>query len=886
MSSRVETRETGETEGAPRASSAVYDAFLSYSHAADGRLAPALQRGLQSLGKPWYRRRALRVFRDTTSLSASPELWSSIEQDLADSRYFVLLASPEAASSTWVDKEAAWWRNHRSRDQCLIVVTGGTVTWDDTRGDFDIRSDVPPSLRGWFSSEPLWVDLRWARTQDDVSLRNPRFRGDVADVAAPLRGMPKDALVGEDIRQHRRAVRLAWGASTLLVALTLLAAAAAVVAVVLRQRAIEQRDLARSRALAATSDASRSSDPLASLADAAASLAIRRTPEGESALRSSLAFPLRAVLHGPANRVNALAFSPDGRLLAEGGKEEVVRVWDLRSGGPPMSLAGHEEAVNSVSFSAVGRRVLTATGGTVRVWAAGRPSRPRLIQAAPIAGAAIAPDGRSVAVSRYEGDVMIYSLRPGGGSRIIQRGRGVSFFDLQFSRDGRSLLGAGTDGSVRVWSLHGSGRPVAVHVGRLPLASFTPTGSIVTVANGVVRTWSPGGSQLRALRISHWDPDQAVAISPDGRRIAVGTAGGAVVVYDLLGDAPRVIGRHRQGGITAIAFGPNGETVASAGEGDGVVRLWDLSTSPPLVPRGSAELAERAVFARDAPLVAVSDYGTVKVWRLNGGRPRVLRAGGAEVRDLAFTQGARAILDVSDDGVLRLRSLAGGRPRVVRRGLGSLSAAAFSPDHRRVATVDERGVLSVWPTRHGPPVTLSRRARGVSRIVFSPDGRRIATADLVDTRTIKIWDLDGGSAETWAMPDRVTAMAFSPDGARIAAAGLERGVYLLSGPDRAAVLLGRHERAVEDVAFSPTGDEIASGGDDGHLKIWSVDGGRPLDLADDRASVDAVSYNHDGTELATLGEDGELHLWRCLACGSVDRLLAVANRLLPRRPFG
>src|SRR5205814_459288 len=160
------------------------------------------------------------------------------------------------------------------------------------------------------------------------------------------------------------------------------------------------------------------------------------------------------------------------------------------------------------------------------------------------------------------------------------------FFHLQFSRDGRRLLGAGTDGSVRVWSLHGSRRPIAVHVGGLPLASFTPTGSIVTVANGVVRTWSPAGSERRALRISHWDPDQAVAISPDGRRIAVGTAGGAVVVYDLLGDKPRVIGRHRQGGITAIAFGPNGETVASAGEGDGVVRLWDLSTSPPLVPRG------------------------------------------------------------------------------------------------------------------------------------------------------------------------------------------------------------------------------------------------------------------------------------------------------------
>lgn len=85
-----------------------YDAFVSYSHAADGRLAPALQAGLQSIGKPWYQRRALRVFRDVTSLSASPELWPTIERALERSRYFILLASPESARSVWVEREVKW----------------------------------------------------------------------------------------------------------------------------------------------------------------------------------------------------------------------------------------------------------------------------------------------------------------------------------------------------------------------------------------------------------------------------------------------------------------------------------------------------------------------------------------------------------------------------------------------------------------------------------------------------------------------------------------------------------------------------------------------------------------------------------------------------------
>jgi hypothetical protein len=84
-----------------------YHAFISYSRAGDGKLAPALQRGLQRFAKPWYRVRALRVFRDDASLSANPNLWASIEQALDDSAFFILLASPESGQSKWVAEELA-----------------------------------------------------------------------------------------------------------------------------------------------------------------------------------------------------------------------------------------------------------------------------------------------------------------------------------------------------------------------------------------------------------------------------------------------------------------------------------------------------------------------------------------------------------------------------------------------------------------------------------------------------------------------------------------------------------------------------------------------------------------------------------------------------------
>jgi|SRR6516164_890351 len=64
-----------------------YDAFVSYHHGRDGAISASLQTAVQKLGKAWYRRRALRVFRDDTSLAASPHLWLSIEQALNQSRF-------------------------------------------------------------------------------------------------------------------------------------------------------------------------------------------------------------------------------------------------------------------------------------------------------------------------------------------------------------------------------------------------------------------------------------------------------------------------------------------------------------------------------------------------------------------------------------------------------------------------------------------------------------------------------------------------------------------------------------------------------------------------------------------------------------------------------
>src|SRR5215210_4400375 len=127
-----------EARASPTAAAASrFDAFISYSRAADGRLAPALQGGLQRFAKPWYRVRALRVFRDDASLSANPGLWSSIEGALEKSEFLVLLASPEASRSEWVHRETAYWSQHKAPTRILIARTDGDIHWDEEQNDFD-----------------------------------------------------------------------------------------------------------------------------------------------------------------------------------------------------------------------------------------------------------------------------------------------------------------------------------------------------------------------------------------------------------------------------------------------------------------------------------------------------------------------------------------------------------------------------------------------------------------------------------------------------------------------------------------------------------------------------------------------------------------------------
>ena len=373
-----------------------FDAFMSYSHTVDGRLAPALQQGVQTLGKPWYRRRVLHVFRDQTSLSASPGLWPDIERALTMSRFFILLASPEAADSVWVRKEVSWWREHRASERLLIAVTDGSLAWDAESDDFDgeASSALPDVLRGYFAQEPLWVDLRWARAEHQVSSRDPRFRDCVADLAAPLHGCPKDDLIGEDIRNHRSAIRLARGAGATLALITAAAVVAAIIAVNQRNAARRETLLATSRQLAAQSQAAGPSRLDTSLLLSYAAWRSAQTPQALGALlQANTASPHLVALTTQQQQITSIASEPGASMIATGASDGRVNLWRPAASEAMMGVAvPASAAVSATAFGGNDLAVGDAAGNVgVYVLPARRWVWPIQTQAHPIT--AVAVDG-------------------------------------------------------------------------------------------------------------------------------------------------------------------------------------------------------------------------------------------------------------------------------------------------------------------------------------------------------------------------------------------------------------------------------------------------------------------------------------------------------------
>lgn len=540
--------------------------------------------------------------------------------------------------------------------------------------------------------------------------------------------------------------------------------------------------------------------------------------------------PELVVQTGHSGSVHAVAFSADGKVLASGGGDSMVKLWDLATGHELRTLAGHSGEVFSLAFSR---------------------------------------DGQILASGSLDQTVKLWDLAAGRELHTLE-GHSNTVFSVVFSQDGKILVSSSSDQTIRFWEV-GTGkllRTLTDDAGVF-LVALTPDGNMLasTTHGKGIKLWDvASGRSTRTLEpLSEF---RSIEFSPDSKTLATGGKDKTVKLLNVAtGRAFRTLTGHSDA-VESIQFNADGTRLVT-GSWDKTVKVWEVATGRELSTfTGHRGWVNSVAFSPNGMSVASgSEDRTINLWDTATGRAsRTLRGHTHQMYSVAVSADGKKIASGSSDKTIKMWDLATGEMRALPGYYASDTfSVAFSPDGAILAHCSSDHTVKLWAVATGRELRTLTGLTGACRsVAFSGDGRTLASAG--DGTAILLWEVDSGRKLTTitANDDLIKVVALSPDGKMLATGSFGKTIQLFEvGTGRLKHTLSGHSFAILSIAFSADGKILASGSGDYTVKLWDTDTGKELRslLGHSSPFVSSVAFSPDGKTLATASWDRTITLW-------------------------
>ena len=571
--------------------------------------------------------------------------------------------------------------------------------------------------------------------------------------------------------------------------------------------------------------------------------------------------------------VLAIAFSPDGQLLATGNANCEIHLWRVSDRQRLLTLQGHKGWVRKVAFSPDGQTLASASeDGTIKLWdlPSGEYQFTLCKYDHSVNGVTFSPDGQLLANGGNDCTIRIWDAVNGDCLQVLE-GHTGSVVSVDFSPDGKHLASSGFDNTIRIWDWETGEclQTITAHNNWVGSVQFSPDGERLVSAScdRTLRIWRLADGKCLCVLKGHTQWIWKAFWSPDGRQVASCSEDQTIRIWDvetrsclhtLQGHSSRVWG---------ISFSPDGQTLASCSE-DQTIRLWQVSNGHCVANiQGYTNWVKTVAFSPNSQAIATGHKDrTLRVWDASSGKClREIKAHTRGLPAVAFHPDGEILASGSEDTTIKIWSLVDSSClHVLKEHTNEVWSLSFSPDGMTLASSSYDRSIKLWDIVTGDCLqTLEGHSDRVAAVRFNPQGTLLASGS--DDHAIKLWDIRRGECiETLKEHSaRVGAIAFSPDGQLLASASLDRTIKIWDVAQSKCIhTLEGHTGWVMSVSFYPDGRKIASGSCDQTVKIWDSFEGTCLNTLRGHTNwVWTVALSPDGLKLASASEDETMRIW-------------------------